>query len=57
MHFTGAEVNLMNESLQEKLQAMSNKDPNISDTLAALKELHGTSAGLKAFCMFIISYL
>ncbi|KAJ3410436.1 fatty-acyl coenzyme A oxidase [Chytridiales sp. JEL 0842] len=50
MHFTGKEVNVMCEELQDRLQSLSPTDKDINVVLASLKELHGTSAGLKAFC-------
>ncbi|KAJ3098361.1 fatty-acyl coenzyme A oxidase [Phlyctochytrium bullatum] len=50
MHFTGVEVNAMNEALQERLSGLQPGDKDLNEVLASLKELHGTSAGLKAFC-------
>ncbi|KAJ3158477.1 fatty-acyl coenzyme A oxidase [Irineochytrium annulatum] len=50
MHFTGAEVNIMCETLQERLSTLQPGDADTNEVLASLKELHGTSAGLKAFC-------
>jgi acyl-CoA oxidase len=50
MHFTGKEVNVMCEELQERLQTLNPTDQDLPVVLASLKELHGTSAGLKAFC-------
>ncbi|KAJ3210125.1 fatty-acyl coenzyme A oxidase [Dinochytrium kinnereticum] len=50
MHFTGVEVNAMNEALQERLGSLQPGDRDVNEVIVALKELHGTSAGLKAFC-------
>ncbi|KAJ3107541.1 fatty-acyl coenzyme A oxidase [Phlyctochytrium planicorne] len=50
MHFTGVEVNTMNEELQDRLGNLQPGDKDMNEVLASLKELHGTSAGLKAFC-------
>ncbi|KAI9347166.1 acyl-CoA dehydrogenase/oxidase C-terminal [Zopfochytrium polystomum] len=50
MHFCGIEVRNMADSLTDRLNSLSAKDPDMPVILAGLKELHGTSAGLKAFC-------
>ncbi|KAJ3300633.1 fatty-acyl coenzyme A oxidase, partial [Blyttiomyces sp. JEL0837] len=50
MHFCGTEVNIMAESLMDRLGSLTPKDKDMQEVLASLKELHGTSAGLKAFC-------
>ena len=51
-HFCGVEVRAMADSLTDRLAALSSRSKNeeLSGVLGALKELHGTSAGLKAFC-------
>ncbi|KAJ3308106.1 fatty-acyl coenzyme A oxidase [Boothiomyces sp. JEL0838] len=50
MHFTGIEVSSMFESLMERMDRLRPGDKEINDVLNSLKELHGTSAGIKAFC-------
>ena len=50
MHFTGIEVSAMFEDLMKKLDGLDPYDNNARQILESLKELHGTSAGLKAFC-------
>lgn len=53
MHFAAMEVSKIYDSLMDQLMKM--KKPNVADPklavlLDTLKETHGTSAGLKAFC-------
>jgi acyl-CoA oxidase len=50
MHFTGIEVNSMYNELMNRLDSLSKGDKDANKVLESLKELHGTSAGLKAFC-------
>ena len=50
MHFTGVEVLAIYDSLMEKLERLSPGDKNLTQVIEELKEVHGTSAGLKAFC-------
>lgn len=50
MHFTGKEVNQMNDELMMRLSGLKQGDKDEQEILDHLKELHGTSAGLKAFC-------
>jgi acyl-CoA oxidase len=50
MHFTGIEVGAMYESLMARLDLLTPGDRDTQLVLDRLKELHGTSAGLKAFC-------
>ena len=50
MHFTGIEVSQMFEDLMAKLEGLDPNDKSAKQVLESLKELHGTSAGLKAFC-------
>ncbi|KAJ3081391.1 fatty-acyl coenzyme A oxidase [Quaeritorhiza haematococci] len=53
MHFTGVEVNAMYEHLMERMETLSAGDPDLPQVLDNLKEMHGTSAGLKAFCTWM----
>jgi len=50
MHFTGVEVGGMYEDLMNRLGGLKPGDKDTKEVLDSLKELHGTSAGLKAFC-------
>ncbi len=50
MHFTGKEVQVMYDELMIRLGSLDPKDKDADKVLNSLKELHGTSAGLKAFC-------
>ncbi|KAI8909610.1 acyl-CoA dehydrogenase/oxidase C-terminal [Gorgonomyces haynaldii] len=50
MHFTGIEVTAMYDTLMQRMDTLGPKDKDLDDVLNSLKELHGTSAGLKAFC-------
>ena len=50
MHFTGVEMTNIYDSLMQRLESIGPNDKNLSDVLDSLKEVHGTSAGLKAFC-------
>jgi acyl-CoA oxidase len=50
MHFTGIEVGTMYEELMTSLDSLQPGDKDTEAVLDSLKELHGTSAGLKAFC-------
>lgn len=50
MHFTGKEVSAMNDVLTSRLGGLTKDSTDTAEVLDALKELHGTSAGLKAFC-------
>ena len=57
MHFTGVEgrlcfnlVSAMYEDLMLNLSNVNPGDKDVAAVLGSLKELHGTSAGLKAFC-------
>jgi acyl-CoA oxidase len=52
MHFTGVEVLAIYDDLMEKLESVSSDDDAKATNalLEQLKEVHGTSAGLKAFC-------
>ena len=50
MHFTGQEVTTMYDELMMRLDSLQPGDKDTQLVLDSLKELHGTSAGLKAFC-------
>ncbi|KAI3633696.1 hypothetical protein MIR68_008643 [Amoeboaphelidium protococcarum] len=50
MHFTGVETMRLYDDLMEKLNRLKPGDKDVDVVLAALKETHATSAGLKAFC-------
>ena len=50
MHFTGMEVSQMYDELMMRLDSVRPGDKDSQAVLDSLKELHGTSAGLKAFC-------
>ncbi|KAJ3044215.1 fatty-acyl coenzyme A oxidase [Rhizophlyctis rosea] len=50
MHFTAVEVNRIYESLMVRLDALHPGSKDQEEVLEQLKEVHGTSAGLKAFC-------
>ncbi|KAI8900767.1 acyl-CoA dehydrogenase/oxidase C-terminal [Globomyces pollinis-pini] len=50
MHFTGIEVLDMYDSLMARMDVLKPGDKDTQEVLDSLKELHGTSAGLKAFC-------
>ncbi|OZJ02603.1 hypothetical protein BZG36_03642 [Bifiguratus adelaidae] len=50
MHFTGMEMQKMYDQMMERLDSASPGDADMEEVLEALKETHGTSAGLKAFC-------
>lgn len=50
MHFTGIEVSRMYDNLMKRLDSLKPGDADMQDVLDSLKELHGTSSGLKAFC-------
>ncbi|KAI9199240.1 acyl-CoA dehydrogenase/oxidase C-terminal [Polychytrium aggregatum] len=50
MHFTGVEVYGIYEKLNNAMQTLKPGDKNLQTILEQLKEVHGTSAGLKAFC-------
>lgn len=50
MHFTGKEVTAMYDDLMLRLDSLKQGDKDTQLVLDSLKELHGTSAGLKAFC-------
>ncbi len=50
MHFTSKEVTKIYESLMAKLEKLKPGDKDMQDVLDNLKEVHGTAAGLKAFC-------
>ena len=50
MHFTGVEVQTIYEDLMNRIDSLNPGDSNIKEVLSHLKEVHGTSAGLKAFC-------
>lgn len=50
MHFTGIQVSSMYEALMARLDGLKPGDKDTLEILDSLKELHGTSAGLKAFC-------
>ncbi|KAJ3013979.1 fatty-acyl coenzyme A oxidase [Thoreauomyces humboldtii] len=49
MHFTGIEVNRMYEELMDSMETLQPGDKRLGEVLEKLKEMHGTSAGLKAF--------
>ncbi|KND02281.1 acyl-CoA oxidase [Spizellomyces punctatus DAOM BR117] len=49
MHFTGIEVSRMYEELMDSMETLQPGDKELNDVLEKLKEMHGTSAGLKAF--------
>ncbi|KAI8819816.1 acyl-CoA dehydrogenase/oxidase C-terminal [Fimicolochytrium jonesii] len=49
MHFTAIEVLRMYDELMANMDSLQPGDKNLGDVLEKLKELHGTSAGLKAF--------
>ncbi|KAJ3174259.1 fatty-acyl coenzyme A oxidase [Geranomyces variabilis] len=49
MHFTGIEVNRMYEELMDSMETLQPGDKGLGEVLEKLKEMHGTSAGLKAF--------
>ncbi|KAI8925260.1 acyl-CoA dehydrogenase/oxidase, partial [Entophlyctis helioformis] len=50
MHFTGVEVQGIYESLMQRMETLKPGDKDMQQVLDHLKEVHGTSAGLKAFC-------
>ncbi|KAH9249269.1 hypothetical protein BASA81_012996 [Batrachochytrium salamandrivorans] len=50
MHFTGVEVQSIYDKLMSQMELLKPGDQNIPQVLDHLKEVHGTSAGLKAFC-------
>jgi acyl-CoA oxidase len=50
MHFTGVEVLAIYDDLMDKLEKLAPGDKNLNQVIENLKEVHGTSAGLKAFC-------
>ncbi|KAJ3052648.1 fatty-acyl coenzyme A oxidase [Rhizophlyctis rosea] len=50
MHFTAVEVNRIYESLMVRLDTLHPGSKDQEEVLEQLKEVHGTSAGLKAFC-------
>ncbi|OAJ42932.1 hypothetical protein BDEG_26323 [Batrachochytrium dendrobatidis JEL423] len=50
MHFTGVEVQSIYDNLMVQMETLRPGDKNIPQILDHLKEVHGTSAGLKAFC-------
>eukprot|EP00842_Homolaphlyctis_polyrhiza_P003945 jgi/Hompol1/4551/HPOL_000107-RA len=50
IHFTGVEVLSIYESLMAQMNKLKPDDKDIGAVLEHLKEVHGTSAGLKAFC-------
>ncbi|RKO83474.1 acyl-CoA dehydrogenase/oxidase C-terminal, partial [Blyttiomyces helicus] len=50
MHFTGVEVTRIYEDLMSRMETLRPGDKDLDSVLDALKEVHGTSAGLKAFC-------
>ncbi|KAL2917998.1 fatty-acyl coenzyme A oxidase [Polyrhizophydium stewartii] len=50
MHFTGVEVQNIYEDLMVKMETLKPGDKDLHTVLEHLKEVHGTSAGLKAFC-------
>lgn len=50
MHFTGVEVQAIYDALMERLESLGPDDSDMDQVLEQLKEVHGTSAGLKAFC-------
>ncbi|KAI9017695.1 acyl-CoA dehydrogenase/oxidase C-terminal [Gaertneriomyces semiglobifer] len=49
LHFTGLEVARMYEELMDSMATLSPDSKELGDVLEKLKEMHGTSAGLKAF--------
>ncbi|TPX56083.1 acyl-CoA oxidase [Powellomyces hirtus] len=49
MHFTGIEVNRMYEEMMDSMETLQPGDKRLGEVLEKLKEMHGTSAGLKAF--------
>jgi acyl-CoA oxidase len=50
MHFTGVEMLAIYENLMKQMETLKKGDERIVRVLESLKEVHGTSAGLKAFC-------
>lgn len=50
MTFGAMEVSSIYENLMHMLETTKPTDPNMAQTIDALKETHATSAGLKAFC-------
>lgn len=50
MIFTGIEVNNMYECLTERLESLQSGSKELNEVLELLKEMHGTSSGLKPFC-------
>ncbi|KAJ3288912.1 fatty-acyl coenzyme A oxidase [Borealophlyctis nickersoniae] len=53
MHFTAVEVTRIYEKLMESMEALQPGDKDLEAVLDQLKEVHGTSAGLKAFCTWM----
>ncbi|KAI9097159.1 acyl-CoA dehydrogenase/oxidase C-terminal [Phlyctochytrium arcticum] len=49
MHFTGIEVSRMYEDLMDNMERLQPGQKELTTILEQLKEMHGTSAGLKAF--------
>jgi acyl-CoA oxidase len=50
MHFTGVEVLSIYDDLMVKLENLGPESKDLQSVIDQLKEVHGTSAGLKAFC-------
>src|SRR4051812_45541097 len=50
MHFTGQEVQKLYLEMMDKLETTRPGDADLQEAFETLKETHGTSAGLKAFC-------
>ncbi|KAJ3379045.1 fatty-acyl coenzyme A oxidase [Lobulomyces angularis] len=53
MHFTGVEVNSIYEDLMTEMECLRPGDANAKAVLENLRDVHGTSAGLKAFCTWM----
>lgn len=49
LHFTGRAVGRLNNTLQKQMEQLGNGKGNQEAVLNSLKEVHATSAGLKAF--------
>lgn len=48
--FTGQKLSSMYQEMTIALDRLQASDPNVEDVIEMLKEMHATSAGLKAFC-------
>lgn len=53
MHFTGNLVTSIYEDLMHQMESMQPDSKDVHQVIENLKEVHGTSAGLKAFCTWM----